>query len=509
MVNILVREESVEEYRGKVFQQHGPKPSWQTEWGTLDVEETTEGFHLTFVALMPKRRIDFILEQLVIVISRIASSASQLVESIDPVGLEEREWLSSADYYVGTKPQHLHSRFESTAKRYPDNIAIQWQTNQRLTYAALDTTSDQMAAYLAENNVRHGTLVPLLLDKSPVLIITILAVLKLGAAYVPLSPENPAERNGFIIHETQAATVLTESAHQDHLAEQGITTPLLDQVDLSQYSQDKPICGVIPNDLAYVIYTSGSTGRPKGVMIGHQSAAAAIESIIHFEGSENSHSKVLQFSNYLSDVSVYDIFVALGSGDTLCMAPSDRLLSDLPGVIREMDVSHCFLCPTVARLLDPDAVPSLESLTVGGEAVTPDIIKKWSEGHSLKNGYGPTETSILSTMKSLDRDTDAKDIGKPLPTLKAFIIDPSGHRLVPWGAIGEICFSGPQLGQGYLGRPEQTAAAFFEYGIDGVSRIYRTGDLGRWLSNGDIEYLGRKDNQIKINGYRVELGEVE
>ena len=240
-------------------------------------------------------------------------------------------------------------------------------------------------------------------------------------------------------------------------------------------------------------------------MIEHQSAAAAIDSIIHLEDLGNDHLKMLQFSNYVFDVSVYDVFVALGRGDTLCLAPQDRLLSDLAGVIREMEISHCFLTPTVARLLDPEAVPSLKSLTVGGEAMTPDIVEKWSKGHSLKNGYGPTETSIFATMKTIDSDTNAKSIGKPLPTVKAFIIDPNGHRLVPWGAVGES----PQLAQGYLGRQEQTADAFIEYGVESASRIYRTGDLGRWLPDGDMEYLGRKDDQIKINGYRVELGEIE
>ena len=509
MVNILVKDGSTERYSDQVFQQYGPKPSWQTEWGTLDIEEEREGLQLRFSAPMPQRRIDFILEELTVVLTKIVEDASENIEVIDPVGEAEREWLSSADYSIRSKPSLLHDRFEKMAQRYPASIALQWQTKEGFTYRQLDMMSNQMAAFLGKNGVKPGTLVPLLLSKSPNLIIAILALLKLGAAYVPLSPENPVERNAFILQETKAVVVLSELEHQGTVAELRGQILMLDQVDLSRFSPERTAHKARPSELAYVLYTSGSTGRPKGVMVEHQSAAAAIDSIIHFEGLEHHHSKTLQFSNYVFDVSVYDIFVTLGSGDTLCLAPQDRLLSDLQSVIREMEVSHCFLTPTVARLLEPEAVPSLKSLTVGGEAVTPDIIQKWSEGHSLKNGYGPTETSILATMKTIDPDTNAKDIGKPLPTLKAFIIDPNGHRLVPWGAIGEICCSGPQLAQGYLGRQEQTAAAFFDYGIEGVSRIYRTGDLGRWLTNGDIEYLGRKDNQIKINGYRVELGEIE
>ena len=509
LVNVLVKDPNAEEVSERIFQPYGQRPTWATEWSTLDVEENDAGYSVRLISRMPQRRIEFILDQLATIVRAMVEEPDVTLESLDILGADEKEWLSSASYSVSAAPQKLHDRFEAIVQKYPHNVALQWQAESSYTYSELNAAANKMAHYLSERAVKVGDKVPLLLDKSPMMIIAILALLKIGAAYVPLSPENPADRNQFIVQEIQAKLLLTESTYQERLAETNITSVLLDKLDLTKNPDKKPDVEVDPACLAYIIYTSGSTGQPKGVMIEHQSVSAAIGSIMSFERRENSNFKSLQFSNYVFDVSVYDIFVALSSGHTLCMAPTDRLLSDLGGVINEMEVDHCFLTPTVARLLDPESVPSLKVLTVGGESVTSDVVDKWSGDHRLMNGYGPTETSILATMKEIKPDTNPKDIGTPLATLKAFIIEPDGHRLSPWGAIGELCFSGPQLGDGYLGRPEQTATAFFEYDNEGIGRIYRTGDLGRWLPNGDIECLGRIDNQIKINGYRVELGEVE
>lgn len=509
MVNILVNDRKDEAISGKIFHPYGPKPTWQTEWTTLDVEEDENGFLFRMNAAMPARRIEYVLGQLAVILAQMQQNANVSHASIDALGADERAWLSSSDYTIETKPQTLHGRFEAVVQKYPGNIAVAWLNGESTTYAQLDVSATQMANFLLQQGVKSDQLIPIILEKSPLLIIVILAILKTGAAYVPLSPENPVQRNVSIAQETDARFVLTETAHQGYFAGHDVTTLLVDQIALTEQSVEKPLTKVLPEQLAYVIYTSGSTGQPKGVMIEHQAVASAIESIISFEGREGRQFRTLQFSNYVFDVSVYDIFVPLSSGHTLCMAPTDKLLSDLPAVINEMEVNHCFLTPTVARLLDPKAVPSLKVLTVGGESVTSDIVEKWSKDRELLNGYGPTETSILATMKSIKPETKPSDIGRPLPTIKAFIIEPNGHRFVPWGAVGELCFSGPQLGDGYLKKPEQTEAAFLEYDIQGVRKVYRTGDLARWLPNGDIECLGRKDNQIKLNGYRVELGEVE
>jgi len=508
-VNILIKDTDAERISDQVFLLHGPKPSWQTEWTTLDVEEDDKGFLFRLISPMPEQRIDFILDQLAAIFTKFVEEPNVPVGSIDILGADERKWLSSSTASIPAEPQRLHDRFEACVRKYPDNFALQWQKEKSITYRELEVLINQMSHFLLENGIRPRHLVPLLLEKSPTMIVAILAVLKVGAAYVPLSPENPLERNMFITQEIGAEVVITESTFQNYFPATAISSLLLDKVYLARYPESNLNIQIDPQDLAYVIYTSGSTGQPKGVMIEHKAVSAAIGSIISFEGREGFNWRSLQFSNYVFDVSVYDIFVALSSGHTLCLAPTDRLLSDLAGVINELEVNHCFLTPTVVRLLDPKSVPSLKVLAVGGEPLTSDVVENWSRDHRLINAYGPTETSILAAMKEITFNTNSRDIGPPLPTLQAFIIDVNEHHLVPYGAVGELCFSGVQLAAGYLNKPGQTATSFVDLDLGGVSRIYRTGDLARWLPNGDIECLGRKDNQIKINGFRVELGEIE
>lgn len=228
-----------------------------------------------------------------------------------------------------------------------------------------------------------------------------------------------------------------------------------------------------------------------------------------YEGRKRGLWRALQFSNYIFDASILEIFNTLTSGGTLCMAPEDRLMSSLPEVINEMAVSHAFFTPTVARLLTPKDVPGLRSLTIGGEALTEDIINIWGNDCSIIQAYGPSETAIAVTMRDMEFDHRANNLGRPFPTVQAFILERDGKNLVPYGAVGELCVAGPQIGAGYLNRPETTAAVFTKTDLAGHSMLYRTGDLARWLPGGDIQYLGRKDNQVKINGHRIELGEIE
>lgn len=305
--------------------------------------------------------------------------------------------------------------------------------------------------------------------------------------------------------------ILTETEHASFFnSEAGNASLILvDTAKLCNYSKEKPEVDVSSTDLAYIIYTSGSTGHSKGVMVSHGSCVAAMRSIIDFEKRQNRSIKHLQFSNYIFDASVYDIFATLHSGGTLCVASSERPLSDLAGVINEMGVNHVFMTPTVARLLDPETVPTLESMVVGGEPLTPDVVTTWASKITLINGYGPTETAVMVTMKNVTSDMSTENIGTPYPSVGTVILEQDGVRPVPYGAVGELCFWGPQLSSGYLNRPEVTTAAFVQSDVCDGQWLYRSGDLGRYIPGGDIECLGRKDDQVKINGHRIELGEIE
>ena len=509
LVNILVKDDSETGYAEKVFLPHGPKPTWRTEFTSLDVEEDAGGFSFRLVSSMSQRRAEFILEHMIAAVRDMLANVYAPIRSLDILGGAEQQWLTSSPSFAHVTDQTLHGRFEGLAEKYPDNIALQWQNEKCFTYRQLDEWANQMAFFLTRVGVKPGDVVPILMEKSPSMVTAIIAILKVGAAYVPLSPDNPVDRNLFIIHETRASLTLTDSANEDYFPNKETAAMSLDRLDLSTLPTQRTCASVLPDQLAYIIYTSGSTGEPKGVMIKHGSVVAAIQSIIAFEGREHSNGRTLQFSNYIFDAFVYDVFVPLGCGHTLCMAPTDRLLSELATVINEMEVNHCFLTPTVARLLNPKSVPSLKVLTVGGESVGADVVEAWSKDRTLILAYGPTETSIIVTMKFATSNTNPKIIGRPFPTVKAYIVEPDGLRLAPWGALGELCVQGPQLGDGYLGKPKQTAAAFLDGAIVDDSITYRTGDLCRWLPTGELECLGRKDSQVKVNGHRIELGEIE
>ncbi|CRL24052.1 AMP-dependent synthetase/ligase [Penicillium camemberti] len=508
MVNILPLGQDSSDLTREVFQVHGTRSAWKTEYTTLNIEERPGGVDISLTAPMEQRRLRFILNQFCHVVGTIFSNPRLPVKSFSVLESEELDFLLQ---WNDDQPRSttLHEQFEKTSEKHSSRVAINFQNQQLLTYAELDERANRMANFLSERGVTTGDHVPLLLEKSPFMIIAILALFKLGAAYVPLSPENPVERNEFIVRDVGARIVLTETEHATFFSFDDLSVLLIDQAKLCAYSREKPEMEVSPNDFAYILYTSGSTGQPKGVTVTHGACAAAMTSIIDFESKHDETFRALQFSNYVFDVSLYDFFVTLHSGGTLCIAPSDRLLGDLAGVINEMDVNHVFLTPTVARLLDPKDVPGLESMTVGGEQLTRDVIETWAPVVTLRNGYGPTEASVLVTMKEVTVDTTGGNIGRPLASVGAVILEANGEQPLPYGAVGELCFWGPQLADGYFKKPELTAGAFIHTNLSGGRRLYRSGDLARYLPGGDIECLGRKDDQVKVNGHRIELGEIE
>lgn len=510
MVNILPRKSAdAETLTSDVFRMLGEKSSWRTEYTTLEVEQIDDRWEFRLTTDIELLRAEFIIDQFVEAVSWIATKPNEPLTSLTLLTGLEMKMLEPSQKFPEKLPQLLHAGFELQARTHPWRIALQWQDLEAVTYRRLDCLSNQLARYLKSQGLQRNGFACLLLDKSPMMIAAILAVLKLGAAYVPLSPENPLERNSFIVGEVEAKLILSESSVTQSAAHDGAPVILLDHIDLTSYSASAILRPVSGTDNAYVIYTSGSTGKPKGVRIPHLAAAAAIDSMIQIEQRRKGHWRTLQFSNYIFDASIFDIFNTLNSGGTLCLAPTERLLSELAEVINEMDVNHSFFTPTVARLLLPEDVPNLRTLTIGGEAVTDDILGIWNDGHRLIQAYGPTETAMVSTMRDMSHGDNPRNIGTPLPTVKAFIVEPDGSKLIPYGAIGELCIAGPQLGAGYAKRPEQTTAAFCKTTIGGFELMYRSGDLTRWLPGGQLEYLGRKDNQVKINGHRIELGEIE
>lgn len=511
LVNILVKEDR-QEYED-LFKQHGDRPIWSTPYTLLEIIPEAGQTTIRMSSELEAKRLEFLCDSFIKVASAIVNTPQQLVSAVDVIADAERAYLnnmlSNRDTLRNPPPQFLHAEFEKRARLNPNHTAIDWEGVEQVSYASLDHRANYVAGLIAQRGLQPGDRIALMLEKSIEAVVCIIASLKAGVAYVPLSPENPAERNAFICEQTGTQLIILHKEQEDFASVvPGLQAIIVEDIPAIE-EKDAPITSATPDNVAYIIYTSGSTGQPKGIEVPHRAAAAAIESGAVVERRFEGQWRQLQMSNYVFDVSVMDIFTTLSTGGTLCMAPMDKLLSDMAGCMRDMHVRQAALTPTVASLVQPSEVPSLETLILAGEQLPQTVVNTWRPHVRMLNSYGPTETAMIVFSKEVQLDgSPSTNIGRPYRTVMAFVLDPDGDALRPYGAVGELCIAGPQLSYGYLGREDLTAAAFMHSETLGL-RIYRTGDLARWLPGGDLECLGRKDNQIKIHGYRVELGEVE
>ncbi|KAE8410745.1 tyrocidine synthetase 1 [Aspergillus pseudocaelatus] len=507
MVNFLVKTDASP--GATELEPYGERPIWDTGFNSLEVEEKADGeFELRLSGYLEPIRTGFIIEEVMQLLRTMVDNSQTRLGEVDLIAPSEALYLQHMSVPATTDARFLHDGFEAIAATDGDRVAIEFEKTEVVSYRALNSHANQLARYLVQKGVGPDTLVPLCLPKSVEMIVSILAILKAGGGFVPLDPDNPPERNNFIVSDVSATMVLTDENLRGIFDEADRAVEVVDvyNVDLSEYSdRNLELPDLEPHHLAYAIYTSGSTGLPKGVLVPHRSIAAGIESISLAESWDREW-RVLQFSNYVFDVSVGDIFCTLGAGATLCMAPMESLLSDLALVINSMKVNRLFLTPTVAKLLQPADVPGVHGIYLAGEPVTPDLVDSWAPHCVVMNCYGPTEASILANAGYIPPGGNAKVIGHPLRNCVSMILEHDSLRLAPYGAVGELCLSGTQLARGYLNRPEATEKAFV---FRGSERVYRTGDLARWLPDNRIECFGRKDNQVKIHGHRIELGEIE
>ncbi|MDK1378729.1 MULTISPECIES: non-ribosomal peptide synthetase/type I polyketide synthase [unclassified Sinorhizobium] len=417
----------------------------------------------------------------------------------------------------------LHNLIETQVATYPDNIAVSCSF-EALSYAALEQRANRLAHHLISKGVRLGSVVGVLLERSCDLIVGFLAVLKTGAAYLPLDPRLPAKRLRFIARDAGATAVISKTELREQTfgeallgrnleAEKGCAVVLLDEdhTEIAQHEVTPPHCRVGPSDLAYVIYTSGSTGEPKGVMIEHRSACNMAEDLrrTYQLGPE---CRVLQFASCGFDASLFDFMLALSSGGQLCLAPRSASLpgAELVEFMRRERITAAGLTPTAWNSLPSTDLPDLTVIKSGGEPLPSSLVERWGERRRIFNSYGPTETTVYCIRTEVQADGRKPPIGRPAINTKAYILDRYGNP-APIGAIGELYIAGVGVARGYINRDELTRELFrpnpFEDGSQ--SMLYRTGDRVRYRSDGTIEFLGRKDGQIKIRGMRVELAEIE
>ncbi|KAI8623062.1 amino acid adenylation domain-containing protein [Xylariaceae sp. FL1651] len=421
--------------------------------------------------------------------------------------------------YFNDKPKRvetlcsLSALIESAVLRFASAEALSFVTtinpsgvaSQSMSYYDLNSRANQIARHFQQRGVIPGSVIAVIMNKSLLLYCSILGVLKAGCAYLPILPNTPYKRVRFILDQAEPCLCIVDQMTSSlALGRESLEVINIEAVALTYYSDTNiGVCGK-PSDLAYVIYTSGTTGTPKGVAITNRNILSNI-SVLSGIYPHKQSDRMLQACSQAFDVSVFEIFFAWANGMCLCAATNDTLFEDFGRAVRALDVTHLSLTVTVASLLNPDRVPSVSFLVTSGEPLTDEILERWSE--HLYQGYGPSETTNICTVRKVSRGDSPQFLGWSLKNTSAFVFYPKSMQLVPVGCVGELCFGGEQVASGYLKLPEVTTASFIDHPTHG--RLYRSGDLGRMLPDGSLIILGRIDTQVKLRGMRIELQEIQ
>jgi amino acid adenylation domain-containing protein/non-ribosomal peptide synthase protein (TIGR01720 family)/FkbM family methyltransferase len=425
------------------------------------------------------------------------------------------EWNDSARREAAA-PLCFHELFRQQAARRPEAVAALF-AGESLSYGEVEARSNRLAHSLRRLGVGPEVRVALCVERSPDFLVGILGILKAGGAYVPLDPAYPTERLAWILGDAldglTVPVLLTHEALADRFRAAagaslppGLRTVLLDRDGgaLGRESPGATVGDAGLDNLAYVIYTSGSTGLPKGVAGTHRGLSNLWAELAHRFAAPGE--RVFQFFSPSFDGALWDVTLALASGAVLCFEPRETLLP-WP---RNLGVNTVTLPPSALSVLSPESLPELHTVVVAGEACPPDLARRWSRVRRFVNAYGPTEATICASYSQLRGEGDRLPIGRPVRNVRLYVLD-GAMGLSPLGAAGELCIGGAGLTRGYLGRPDLTAEAFVPDPLAAApgERLYRTGDLARWLPDGEIEFLGRADHQVKVRGFRIELEEVE
>ncbi|MHC5820978.1 MAG: amino acid adenylation domain-containing protein, partial [Nostoc sp.] len=457
--------------------------------------------------------------------SKIMPRARGDFETFMAVGLEENsatQWLQNPKSKI---EQCIHQLFEAQVERTPDAIAVIFQNQQHLTYQELNQRANQLAHHLQKLGVRPEVLVGICVERSLSMVVGLLAILKAGGAYVPLDPTYPQQRLASMLMDAKVPVILTSSAQLDILPKHESRVVCLDAdwMLIAQESQENPIHQTKTENLAYLIYTSGSTGTPKGVMIQHQSLVNYTE-IACLEFGLKASERVLQFASISFDAAAEEIFPCLVCGAALVLRTDDMLSSTSEFLLQchnwgitVLDLPTAFWHQLVTELATANLTlpDSLRLVIIGGETAKTKHLETWlqqvDQQVHLINSYGPTETTIVATLCELSASTAYEvPIGRGIANIQTYVLDPY-LQLVPIGTPGELYIGGVGVARGYLNRPDLTAGKFIPnpYSSKPGERLYQTGDLVRYLPDGNLEFLGRIDHQVKIRGFRIELGEVE
>ena len=492
---------------------------------SLDVDDCGNDFGLTFniasIGIDPSTLVSYMEEALKALLTHMDTPSQMTVEGLSILTKEETHQLlavfndTDTTYAADTTVVDL---FEAQAVKTPDSIAVVYE-GDHLTYRELDEKSNQLAHYLIDKGVSVADMVGICLDRNINMIVGILGILKSGAAYVPIDPDYPQSRKNYMLEDSECKILITDSSN---------TLSVQDNVDVVLFDKDWDAIGkaskdkikriASPDNPVYILYTSGSTGNPKGVLMPHKGMFNLISA---YYGMEITSERVAQFNSMSFDASFSEVFFTLTTGGSLYMLPSP-LKGDLSGFaafVNDNAIKAMWLPTSFFHFIGGENVleklTPLEDIIVAGEQLqlSKAVIKGLSAiDVTLHNHYGPTEAHVVTTKKvdyRLETISDElADIGKPVPNTQIYILN-KHLDLVPTGSVGELCIGGDQVARGYLNKESLTHEKFVVNPFRAGERMYKTGDLARWLPDGNIEFLGRKDDQVKIRGYRIELGEIE
>ena len=455
----------------------------------------------------------------------VGNGSQSFIGASLPVRGELLSKLSASDNTVATKepPGLLHSRFEliarershETALVFASNLEDSSPANTIWTYNELNERATVVFRNLLRSPGIHKTsVVPIVSERCPELYVAVLGILKAGKAWCPIDTLSPPSRRQDLIARTGSPLVLTTAAVGDDARlgiPDGLEVICVDETSVpqAQDNDDLQIVDTRTEDMAYLIWTSGTTGPPKGVSVSHGAAAAAMRSLhATIPTSRRDEVRCVQFSQYTFDVFVQDLFFTWGLGGTLISATRELMVGSFAQLVTKFEATHAHLTPAFAARLPRQKCPTLEVVTMIGEALPQNVADDWGRNIRAFNTYGPAEAAVVSTIEEfsgLGARFKSINIGLPLPTVQCYVLRQGFPALV--GSIGELALAGPQLADGYIRDPDKTAAKFTREKSSGC-RVYMTGDLVRQLPNGSLEFVGRKDDLVKVNGIRIELSEI-
>ncbi|MCB9251761.1 MAG: amino acid adenylation domain-containing protein [Flavobacteriales bacterium] len=483
----------------------------QINWREYGDDKELE-IHINYLkTYFSEYEIDLICKRILFILGQFDALSDQKVSEIQILNNKESEKLQEfnrTETEISYK-QTFIDLFESQVESTPERSALVLK-GETINYRELNSKANQLANYLIKNGVKPGMQIPLCTDRNFDMLVSILAILKAGCAYVPIDPDYPQERINFMIEDVNADRILCSSSRAGNCAYEKLDIIKVDALDseLSGHSSKNPKVKIAPDSVAYILYTSGSTGQPKGVVIGHDNLSAFLQWSLE-EFKDTSYKVMYAGTSMCFDLSVFEMFYPLISGCEVRILESGLQSGVYLREDREVFINTV---PTVMEYLFKEGtdLKNIRAINLAGEPMSRYLEQQLeSSGKEVRNLYGPTEDTTYSTVYRFEKGKKLT-IGRPISNTKVHIVG-KDLNLLPIGVKGEICLSGAGVARGYLNREDLTKERFLKdpFSEKKGARMYKTGDLGRWTEEGEIEYLGRLDDQVKVRGYRIELGEIE